>query len=63
MKYTGNEANFFPAVLMAGSAGEMENVWTGIHVFDNMSPAYLHKWNGSIFHPLQKKLLVVSLPI
>lgn len=62
MKYTGNEANFFPAVLMAGSAGETERVWTGIHVFDNVSPAYLHKWNRSIFHPLQKKLLVVSLP-
>lgn len=56
MKYTGNEANFVPAILMAGRAGETEGVRTGIHVFDNMSPAYLHKWNWSIFHPLQQKL-------
>lgn len=63
MKYTGNEGNFILAVLMAGYTGEMERVWTGIHVFDNVSPAYLNKWNRTIFHPLQQKLLVVSLPI
>lgn len=56
MKYTGNEANFVLAILMAGCAGETERVWTGIHVFDNMSPAYLHKWNRSMFQPLQQKL-------
>lgn len=56
MKFTGNEANFVPAILMAGCAGGKERVWTEICVFDNMGPAYLHKWNRHIFHPLQQKL-------
>lgn len=55
MKFTGNEANFVPAILEAGCAGEKERAWSGICVFDSTGPAYLHKWGRSIFHPLWQK--------
>lgn len=40
MKFTGNEANFVPAILKAGSAGEKERAWTRICVFDNKSSIF-----------------------